>query len=131
LADAAVFRDVMRLAQPKIKGLEELPAYTAYFFTDDFLIDAKVREKVMGKGDPKARLGELLGALPAMDFANDSAIEEAIKSLAAGKGLGFGDYQAVTRLAISGTNAGPSITSMFRVLGRERVRVRLERLLAA
>jgi glutamyl-tRNA synthetase len=37
----------------------------------------------------------------------------------------------VTRLAISGTNAGPSITSMFRVLGRERVRVRLERLLAA
>jgi glutamyl-tRNA synthetase len=131
LADAEVFRDVMRLAQPKIKGLEELPAYTAYFFTDDFLIDAKVKEKVMSKGEPKARLGELLGALPSMDFSNDSAIEEAIKSLAAGKGLGFGDYQAVTRLAISGTNAGPSITSMFRVLGRERVRVRLERLLAA
>jgi glutamyl-tRNA synthetase len=131
LADAEVFRDVMRLAQPKIKGLEELPAYTAYFFTDDFLIDPKVKEKVMGKGEPKARLGELLGALPSMDFSNDSSIEEAIKSLAAGKGLGFGDYQAVTRLAISGTNAGPSITSMFRVLGRERVRVRLEQLLAA
>jgi glutamyl-tRNA synthetase len=45
--------------------------------------------------------------------------------------LGFGDYQAVPRLAISGTNAGPSSTSMVRVLGRERVRARLERLLAA
>ena len=26
----------MVLSQPKIKGLEELPAYTAYFFTEDF-----------------------------------------------------------------------------------------------
>lgn len=131
LADRAVFRDVMRLAQPKIKGFEELPAYTAYFFTEDFLIDAKVKEKVMAKGEPRARLAELIAVLPTMDLSNDSAIEEAIKTLAAAKGLGFGDYQAVTRLAISGTNAGPSITSMFRVLGRERVRARLERLLAA
>ena len=131
LADRAVFRDVMRLAQPKIKGFEELPAYTAYFFTEDFLIDAKVKEKVMAKGEPGARLTELIAALPAMDFSSEAAIEEAIKALAATNGLGFGDYQAVTRLAISGTNAGPSITSMFRVLGRERVRARLERLLAA
>jgi glutamyl/glutaminyl-tRNA synthetase len=126
LADADKFREVMRLAQPKIKGFEELPAYTAYFFTEDFAIDPKVREKVMAKGEPKVRLTELIAALPAMDFSSDTAIEEAIKVLAAGKGLGFGDYQAVTRLAISGTNAGPSITSMFRVLGRERVAARLE-----
>ena len=56
--------------------------------------------------------------------------KEAIKSLAAGQGLGFGDYQAVARLAVSGTNAGPSITSIFRVLGRNRVEQRLARLLA-
>ena len=130
LADENFFSEIMLLAQPKIKGFEELPAYTGYFFTEDFPIDAKVREKVMGKGDPKARLGELITALPAMDLSSDPAIEEAIKQLAAEKGLGFGDYQAVARLAVSGTNAGPSITSLFRVLGRERVRTRLERLLA-
>jgi glutamyl-tRNA synthetase len=126
-----MFREVMLLAQPKIKGFEDLPAYTAYFFTEDFIIDPKVKEKVMAKGEPKARLAELIAALPAMDFSSDTAIEEAVKSLAAGKGLGFGDYQAVTRLAISGTNAGPSITSMFRVLGRERVKMRLERFAAS
>lgn len=127
LASKEMFAEVMLLAQPKIKGFEELPAYTAYFFTEDFIIDPKVKEKVMGKGEPKARLAELIAALPTMDFSSDAAIEEAIKVLAASKGLGFGDYQAVTRLAISGTNAGPSITSMFRVLGRERVKARLER----
>ncbi|MEY4939138.1 MAG: hypothetical protein RIQ93_873 [Verrucomicrobiota bacterium] len=125
------FREVMLLSQPKVKGIEELPAYTAYFFTENFAIDAKVREKVMGKGDPKARLRELATALPEFDFSSDTAIEEAIKALAASHGLGFGDYQAVARLAVSGTNVGPSITGMFRVLGRERVQQRFARFLAA
>ena len=125
------FREIMLLSQPKIKGLEELPAYTAYFFSDEFAIDAKVRDKVMTKGDPKARLRELIDVLPSIDFSNDAAIEEAIKSLAAKNALGFGDYQAVARLALSGTNVGPSITGMMRVLGRDKVKARLEGLLNA
>lgn len=127
----AQFYDVMMLAKPKIKALEEIPNYTRYFFTDDFVIDAKVRDKVMAKGDPKARLAELIEALPTVDFSSDTAIEDAIKALAANGGLGFGDYQAVARLALSGTNVGPSITSMVRVLGRERVLARLQKLAAS
>ncbi len=130
MSNAAYFREIMLLAQPKIKSIDELAAYTTYFFTDDFAIDAKVKEKVMAKGDPKARLAELIAALPTMDLSTDLAIEEALKKLAADKGLGFGDYQAVARLAVSGTNAGPSITSIFRVLGRERTLARLQRLAA-
>ena len=130
-ADAGYFREVMLLSQPKVKGVEELPAYTAYFFTDDFAIDPKVRDKVMSKGDPKARLAELSEFIGAVDLSSDTAIEEALKALAAKNGLGFGDYQSVARLAVSGTNVGPSITGMFRVLGRERVRIRMQKLLAA
>ncbi len=130
LADGAYFREIMLLAQPKIKSIDELAAYTAYFFAEDFPMDEKVRAKVLGKGDPKARLHELMAALPAMDFASDAAIESAIKLLAEGNGLGFGDYQAVARLAVTGTNAGPSITSIFRVLGRDRTLARLLRFAA-
>ena len=130
LADEAFFQEIMRLAQPKIKSIDELGAYTAYFFSDDFPIDAKVKEKVMAKGEPKVRLAELIAWVPSADFSGDAVIEEAIKQLAAGKGLGFGDYQAVARLAVTGTNAGPSITSIFRVLGKERVLARLQRFLA-
>jgi glutamyl-tRNA synthetase len=128
-ADDAYFRDVMLLSQPKIKGIEELPAYTGYFFTEDFPIDVKVRDKIMSKGDPKARLRELADALPAIDFSTDATIEEGLKALATKQGLGFGDYQSVARLAVSGTNVGPSITGMFRVMGRERVMKRIEQLL--
>ncbi len=124
------FREVMLLSQPKIKGIEELPAYTAYFFTEDFAVDEKVKAKVMGKGDPKARLAELVEMLRTADFSSDTALETAIKDLATAKGLGFGDYQSVARLAVSGTNVGPSITGMFRVLGRECVIARMERFAA-
>jgi nondiscriminating glutamyl-tRNA synthetase len=129
-AAPAYFRDVMLLSQPKIKGVEELPGYTGYFFTDDFPIDAKVRDKVLAKGDPKTRLRELAAALPSFDLSSDQAIEQGIKELAAKNGCGFGDYQAVARLALSGTNVGPSITGMVRVLGRDRVLGRFERFLA-
>jgi len=127
--DETYFREVIALAHPKIKGLEELPAYTKYFFTDDFAIEDKVSVKVLAKGDPKARLAELIDMVRTGDLSNDTAIEESLKKLAEAKGLGFGDYQAVARLAVSGTNVGPSITGMFRVLGRDRVRQRLEKFL--
>jgi len=127
LANDAYFRGIMALAQPKIKSVDELGAYTAYFWSDDYPVDAKVKEKVMAKGDPKARLAELIAAIPGMDFSSDTTIETAIKALAESKGLGFGDYQAVARLAVTGTNAGPSLTAIFRVLGKERTLARLQR----
>lgn len=127
MMNEAYFREIMRLAQPKIKSVDELGAYTVYFFTEDFAIDAKVKVKVMAKGDPKVRLAELIAAVSAMDFSSDAAIETGIKSLAEKHSLGFGDYQAVARLAVTGTNAGPSITSIFRVLGKDKVTARLQR----
>ncbi len=129
VANESYFREIMQLAQPKIKSIDELGAYTVYFFTDEFPLDAKVKEKVVAKGDPKARLAELIAALPAMDFSSDATIESRIKLLAEGKGLGFGDYQAVARLAVTGTNTGPSITAIFRVLGKDRVEARLRNFL--
>jgi glutamyl-tRNA synthetase len=131
LGNDAYFREIMSLAQPKIKSIDELGAYTAYFWSEEYPTDAKVKEKVIAKGDPKARLAELVAALPAMDFATDASIEAGIKALAESKGLGFGDYQAVARLAVTGTNAGPSLTAIFRVLGKDRTLARLNRFAAA
>jgi glutamyl-tRNA synthetase len=125
--EAGFFSEVMGLAQPKIKGLEELPAYTAYFWSEQYPTDEKARAKAWGKGDPAARLAELGECLGTADFASDGSIEAAIKSLAEGRGLGFGDYQAVARVAVTGLAAGPSITAIFRLLGRERVLARLAR----
>jgi len=126
-ADPAYFREVMLISQPKIKGIEELPAYTFYFFSEDYPIDDKVKTKVLGKGEPKVRLAELLEALPTADFSTDESIENAIKVLAETKAQGFGAYQSIARLALTGTNAGPSITTIMRLLGRDKTVARLKR----
>ncbi len=124
------FAAVMALAQPKIKGFEELPAYTAYFWSETYPTDEKAKAKALGKGDPKARLAELAERLLTADLSSDASVEAAIKALAEERGLGFGDYQGVARIATTGLSAGPSITSLFRLLGRERVIARLERFAA-
>jgi len=124
-APEAYFHAVMLLSQPKIKAIEELPTYTRYFFSETYPIDEKVRAKVLGKGEPQARLAELIAALPSVDFASDEAIEAALKGMAEAHGQGFGAYQSVARLALTGTNAGPSITAIMRLLGRDRVTRRL------
>ena len=69
--------------------------------------------------------------MPRMDFASDQTHRgRRSKHSPRRNRLGFGDYQAVARLALSGTNVGPSITGMMRVLGRERVLARFQRFLA-
>jgi len=126
-AAPAYFDEVMDLAHPKVKSIEEVPAYTAYFFSDDYPVDAKAREKILGKGDARARVAELAAAFPTADFASDAALEAATNALATQHGLTISDYIHPGRLAVSGTNVGPSFYSLFRVLGKDRVMARLNR----
>lgn len=128
--DEAYFAEVMSLAQPKIKGVEEVPAYTAYFWSEAYPIDEKAKAKAVGKGEPRARLAELGELLRGADLSSDAGIEAAMKGLAESRGLGFGDYQSVARVALTGLAAGPSITSIIRLLGRDRAVARLERFAA-
>jgi glutamyl-tRNA synthetase len=127
--DEGFFREVMLLCQPKIRAIEELPGYAAWFFTEGFPIDAKLAAKLAAKGDPKERLRELSAALAGVEFCSESAIEAAIHELAARHGRGFGDYQSAARIALTGTGVGPSITGIIRVLGRERTVARIQRFL--
>jgi len=130
-ADEAYVGDVLKLCQSKIRAIEELPGFIGYFFTEEFSIDPKAKEKIFAKGDPRTRLRELLAALPGADFSSDAALEALVQGLAAQHGAGTGDYIHPGRLAVSGTSVGPSFYGLFRVLGRERVVRRIERLLAS
>jgi glutamyl-tRNA synthetase len=131
LPEESYLKDVILLCQPKVRSIEDLPGFIGYFFGEDYAIDPKAKEKVFAKGDPKARLGELIEALPTADFSNDAALEFLVQSLAAKHGAGTGDYIHPARLALSGTAVGPSFYGLLRVLGRERVDLRIRRFLAS
>ena len=130
LPDETYLRSVLGICQVKVRSIEDLKGFIGYFFSDDFPIDPKAREKIFSKGDPKARLSELRAALVTADFSSDAALEAVLQGLAASHGTATGDYIHPGRLAVSGTSVGPSFYGLYRVLGRDRVLSRIDRLIA-
>lgn len=122
---------VLRLCREKLGAIEQVPGFTSYFWTESYAVDEAARAKIAGKHDVPARLGEILPALEAAPDFTAAAIEKLVGELAAAKGLKIGEYIHTTRLAVSGTNVGPSFYGLLEVLGRERVLARLRRFLAA
>ena len=127
--DEDYLRAVLQLCQEKVRSFEELPDYVHYFFREDFQFSEKAERKIMRKGEPLSRLRELLPILEAVDEFGEEELESGLTQLAESKGLYTGDYIHPTRLALSGTNAGPGIYALIRVLGRERTLSRIRRFL--
>ena len=125
--DADYLRAVIGLCQEKVRSFPELPAYIGYFFNDDFEYSEKAHKKVFRKGNPPARVRELLAALESLEEFSEAAIEQTLQELAEANSLYTGEYIHPARLAVSGTDAGPSLYALLRVLGKERVIRRLNR----
>ena len=122
-------QDVLSLCQEKIRALDELPHFSAYFFKEDYAIETGVFEKLCKNGDPRARLAELFDALgPHADFS-EASLEKLVQDLAVKHGVKTADYIHSARLALSGMSVGPSFYGMLRVLGKERVLARLDKFL--
>ncbi|MDX2110537.1 MAG: glutamate--tRNA ligase family protein [Verrucomicrobiota bacterium] len=131
--DETYLQTVLALCQEKMRALEDLPGYVGYFFKDDYAEDPKAREKVFkGTPEPLVRLREWRTSLDAFSGEwTDAALEALLQQTAATNGRQTAEYIHITRLAISGSNVGPSFYGLLRVLGRERVLARMERFLAA
>lgn len=121
---------VLTICQEKITSLEELPAFSAYFFTDAYAEDEKVLQKLTKKGN----LGDLAGAVATAlrDLAPTLWTEEGIGEAFAELARQNGEekpfrWWPVTRFAVSGTSSGPDFLPMLAVLGKSAVLARLDR----
>ncbi len=123
------YQSVVGLCQEKVRSLDELPAYTGYFFSEDFPIDEKARKKVFRKGEPLERLKELLTELETLCDFDENELEAVVKKLSEQKDVYTGEYIHPVRLAVSGTSAGPGIYGLLRVLGKERTLTRVRKFL--
>ncbi len=125
--DEDYLQAVLGLCQEKVRSFPELPAYIGYFFNDNFEYAEKAHKKVFRKGDPPTRVRELLAALESLEDFSEVALEQTLQGLAEANGLYTGEYIHPARLAVSGTDAGPGLYALLRVLGKERTIRRLKR----
>ena len=124
--DEDYIQDVLRVSQEKMTALNALPSLIGCFFTDDYPLDEKTRARIFKKGDHVARVREFLAEMDSMEDFSSESIDAYFEALAERNGFKKFEYFPVTRFAVSGTGGGPDLLPMLSVLGKERVKARLE-----
>ena len=125
-ADEAYLRQVAALLHDRITLAEDLATLFPYFFEDPTTYDEKAVKK-RWKDDSAALLAAYADRLEQTDPFTEETTEAALRALAEEHEAGAGRIIHPTRLAVSGTNVGPSLFGMLTVLGRETCVRRLRR----
>ncbi len=107
---------------------EKLPDFIApsrYLLTDDYETDAEAVEKQLADDEARRRLGTLAERLEALGDWSVAAIEQTLRDLAAELQIKAKLLIHPTRVALTGTTAGPGLFDIMDVLGRDRTVSRL------
>ena len=122
-------RAALQTCKGKINTFDELPAYCGFYFTDDLHYDPNGVAKHF-TAENKPRLKAVRDALSTLEKFDADNIETTLKSTASRLGVKVGAIVHPTRLAVTGSNIGPSLYHLLEVLGKEKVLARIDRALA-
>ena len=122
-------RAALETCKGKINTFDELPAYCGFYFTNDFDYDPQGVAKHFSS-ENKPRLEAVREALNALEKFEVENIEATLKMTAAKLGVKVGAIVHPTRLALTGSNVGPSLYHLLQVLEKEKVLARIDRALA-
>jgi len=123
-------RAALDTCQGKFRIFSELPAYGGFYFTAEISYQPEgVAKHFIPENKP--RLQKLREAFAGLETFDATSIETSLKATATGLGIKTGALVHPTRLAVTGSNAGPSLYHLIEILGKEKVLARLDRALAA
>ena len=117
------------LIDSPMRKFSDLPAYAGFYFTDDAKLDPALMAKDFTP-ENKPRVKRLRDAFAALGEFTATQLEQTLKAVAAEFGVKAGVLVHPTRLAATGSTAGPSLYHLLEILGKERVQRRLDRALA-
>jgi glutamyl-tRNA synthetase len=114
----------------KFRIFSELPGYCGFYFNEDFEYNPEgVTKHFVPENKPV--LLAVRAAFAGLGDFDAGNLELALKATAAQLEVKVGALVHPTRLAVTGSNAGPSLYHLLEILGKEKVLVRLDRALAA
>jgi glutamyl-tRNA synthetase len=122
-------RAALQTCKGKINTFDELPAYCRFYFDDDFSYNSESAAKHFTT-ENKPHIEAVRQAFNGLSKFNASEIEVALRSTAAKLSLKLGAVIHPTRLAVTGSNIGPSLYHLLEVLGKEKVVARIDRALS-
>jgi glutamyl-tRNA synthetase len=122
----AWFYSVLELLKPRVRRLDEFAAAGAFFFRDEIEYDEAAIAKHLSAAGMDEHLRALAAAfdqLPAFDAVSS---EEALRSVADARGVKAATLIHALRVGITGRSASPGIFDVAVLVGRDRVRARID-----
>ena len=118
-------RAALDTCKGKVKLFSELPAYCGFYFTDEIAYQAEGVAKNF-TAENKPRLQALRDAFAEMEMFDAASVETVLKATATELGIKAGPLVHPTRLAVTGSNAGPSLYHLLEILGKRKVLARID-----
>lgn len=110
--------------QVRTKFLNDIPAATQCFFSDDYPFDRKAVDKRLAKEGVKVLLEDIIARFAAVEDWRAIVLEELVKGLSQGNGMG--PWVHPIRVAVSGRGEGIGLFEMLELLGKEKTLKRLK-----
>ncbi len=121
-------RAALDTCKGKFKLFSELPAYCGFYFSEEVTYQPEgVAKHFMPENKP--RLQALRDAFAELEIFDAASLESTLKATATELGVKVGALVHPTRLAVTGSNAGPSLYHLLEILGKRQVLARLDRAL--
>jgi glutamyl-tRNA synthetase len=123
-------RAALETCQGKINTLDELPGYCGFYFNDGIKYNPEGAAKYFTP-ENKPRLEAVRNAFELLGNFRVPDLEATLKKTASSLSVKLAALIHPTRLAVTGSNAGPSLYHLLEVLGKKRVIDRIDRALAS
>jgi glutamyl-tRNA synthetase len=123
-------RAALQTCKGKINTFDELAAYCGFYFVNDVSYNPDGVAKHF-TAESKPRLQAVRDALASLQSFDAAELETTMKATANNLGVKVGALVHPTRLALTGSNAGPSLYHLLEILGKEKVLARIDRALTA
>src|SRR5947209_3087798 len=121
-------RAALDTCKGKFRIFSELPAYGGFYFKDDFEYNREGAAKYF-LAENRPRLEMVRAAFAGVETFEAASLEATLKATAASLSVKVAVLVHPTRLAVTGSNAGPSLYHLLEILGKEKVLSRLDRAL--
>ncbi|MBA3960582.1 MAG: glutamate--tRNA ligase [Chthoniobacterales bacterium] len=115
----------LETCQGKLRLFSELPVYGGFYFTDEIAYQPEGVAKHF-TAENRPRLKALRAAFAELEIFDASSLEAVLKTTAADLGLKARDLVHPLRLAVTGSNAGPSLYHLLEILGKTKALSRID-----
>jgi glutamyl-tRNA synthetase len=117
------------VCQEKIATLNEIVAYTDFFFVAPSEYEAKGVNKQWRKEGARLRMERIIGVCATVADWNAESLKHAYEATVAETGCSLGELVHPTRLTLTGKSVGPGLFELAELLGKDECLARLEKAL--